>query len=118
MPHQSLGFILADNGFDVWLGNVRGTKYSRHVFLNKIYRKFWDFSLDEMIKYDLPAQIDWILRQTKENTLQFVGWSQGGGIMFGLLADKPEYNKKVKFFHAMAPAVFMGPHDGTSKKTD
>ncbi|KAH7937479.1 hypothetical protein HPB49_012654 [Dermacentor silvarum] len=94
MPHQSLGFILADNGFDVWLGNVRGTKYSRHVFLNKIYRKFWDFSLDEMIKYDLPAQIDWILRQTKENTLQFVGWSQGGGIMFGLLADKPEYNKK------------------------
>ncbi|XP_075550750.1 lipase member M-like [Dermacentor variabilis] len=109
MPHQSLGepswsklspfalhlgFILADNGFDVWLGNVRGTEYSRHVYLKKTDRKFWNFSFDEMIKYDLPAQIDWILRQTKKNTLQFVGWSQGGGIMFGLLADKPGYNKK------------------------
>ncbi|KAL1414719.1 hypothetical protein MTO96_000837 [Rhipicephalus appendiculatus] len=28
--------------------------------------------------------------------------------MFGLLADRPEYNKKIKLLHALAPAVFMG----------
>jgi lysosomal acid lipase/cholesteryl ester hydrolase len=32
---QSLGFILANNCFDVWVGNVRGTRWSyMHISLS------------------------------------------------------------------------------------
>lgn len=40
----SVGMILADVGFDVFLLNVRGTYYSqRHVNLTKDDGQFWKF---------------------------------------------------------------------------
>ena len=39
------GFILADAGFDVWLGNSRGGYYGlRHLNKQADESAFWDFS--------------------------------------------------------------------------
>ena len=44
LPNEALGYILADAGFDVWLGNVRGNTYGlEHVNLKPDQTEFWDF---------------------------------------------------------------------------
>lgn len=59
--HDSMApaFKLAEAGYDVWLGNQRGSKYSRrHETLDpdsKDDLKYWDFSFVEMGEYDAPA---------------------------------------------------------------
>ena len=43
-PDDSLGYILADSGYDVWLGNIRGNRYSRrNRRLCPWEPKFWDW---------------------------------------------------------------------------
>lgn len=44
--NNSLAYVLADHGYDVWLGNARGNVYSRkHVSFDPDNdREYWDFS--------------------------------------------------------------------------
>lgn len=115
-PEKGLGFILADAGYDVFLGNARGNTYSRsHVSMNHENAAFWDFSWDEMAKYDLPAMIDYVydlkaeeqgVNETQKNLL-YVGHSMGTTMMFALLASKPEFNDKIQAMFALAPVAYM-----------
>jgi pimeloyl-ACP methyl ester carboxylesterase len=58
----SIAFYLADNGYDVWLGSVRGSKYSTaHKWLSTESNDYWKFSFHEMGVYDLPPMIDYML---------------------------------------------------------
>ena len=79
-PTKGLGYILADAGYDVWMGNFRGNTYSRnHTFLDPEHTKsgFWDFTWDEMARYDLPAMIEFVLEFTEEEELFYAGHSMG-----------------------------------------
>ena len=49
-------FYYANQGFDIWLGNMRGNDYSlEHESLTPQDDAFWDYSFHEMAVYDLPA---------------------------------------------------------------
>uniref|UniRef100_A0A023FEE2 Putative triglyceride lipase-cholesterol esterase n=1 Tax=Amblyomma cajennense TaxID=34607 RepID=A0A023FEE2_AMBCJ len=93
-PNESIAYILADAGYDVWLGNVRGNTYASHIRYTKEDKEYWDFSFDQMIRYDLPAMLDYVLSMTKQEKLFYVGHSQGTLILFALLSERPEYNDK------------------------
>ncbi|CAG5056535.1 unnamed protein product [Parnassius apollo] len=108
-PGKGLAYILADAGYDVWMGNARGNTYSRnHVSMNPTRSNFWQFSWHEIGYYDLPAMIDYTLKETGVSKIQYIGFSQGTTAFWVMSSMRPEYNEKITAMHALAPIAFMG----------
>ncbi|KAM7330119.1 hypothetical protein ACRRTK_011732 [Alexandromys fortis] len=108
IDNSSLGFILADAGFDVWMGNSRGNTWSqKHKTLSVSQDEFWAFSFDEMAKYDLPASINYIINKTGQEQVYYLGHSQGTTVGFIAFLQMPELAKKIKMFFALAPVVSL-----------
>ncbi|XP_065837989.1 lysosomal acid lipase/cholesteryl ester hydrolase-like [Oscarella lobularis] len=106
---QSLAFLLADAGFDVWLGNVRGDTYStNHTYLKPQDAEFWAWSWDEMVRYDLPAMIEYVVNQTGQSQIYYVGHSQGTLIAFTGFSNNLQLAARIKAFYALAPVVKVG----------
>lgn len=55
---KSLPFVLAEEGYDVWVGNNRGTVYSD---TNSHLPHYWEFNVDHFAQYDQPALINKVL---------------------------------------------------------
>lgn len=101
-PNNSIAFYFADRGYEVFLGNARGSKYATH---HKKYDTesvdYWRFSYHEIGLYDLPALIDYSLQLSGSEKIFYIGHSQSTTEVLTMLALRPEYNKKVIQSHLM-----------------
>uniref|UniRef100_A0A7S3CY44 Lipase n=1 Tax=Palpitomonas bilix TaxID=652834 RepID=A0A7S3CY44_9EUKA len=106
LPDESLGFMLADEGYDVWFGNSRGNVYSTaHTTLSTDSKEFWEFSFDEMASLDLPACVDYVKAQTGAAKIGYVGHSQGTAIAFAGFSSIPSLADSIAVYAALAPVA-------------
>jgi pimeloyl-ACP methyl ester carboxylesterase len=100
----SLAFLMAEAGYDVWLGNNRTSHYGQEKFSKS---EDFSFSIDDLIKYDFPAMVDYIIENTQCERINFVGQSQGAGQCFGALSSQPSLKNKFDKCVLLSPAIFL-----------
>lgn len=107
-PDESLPYILADAGYDVWIGNIRGNKHGdSHLEYGRYDDELWSLSFDEQGKYDIPNTLDYIRSVTKKEKVAVVGHSQGCTQLFAGLAQRKDLADKMSMFVALAPAIYF-----------
>ncbi|XP_052121404.1 lipase 3-like isoform X2 [Frankliniella occidentalis] len=108
---KSIGFLLYDTGFDVWLGNFRGTNFSlTHQNMTSSDDNFWKFGWHEHGTLDNPAIIDYILSTSKQSSLVFMGHSMGATTFFVTASERPDTLSKIRAAFLMGPATFLAHH--------
>ncbi|KAK9151533.1 hypothetical protein Syun_009842 [Stephania yunnanensis] len=106
-PDESLAYILADNGFDVWIANARGTRYSRgHTSLSPNDGAYWDWTWDQLVADELPAIFQYVHDQTGQK-LHYVGHSLGTLVAFASFSLQMLLDK-LRSAALLSPIAYLG----------
>jgi pimeloyl-ACP methyl ester carboxylesterase len=57
--------------------------------------------------YDIPAMTSFILKETGQPQLSYVGHSMGTTMFFVFCSTRPELQSRIRQMHALAPIAFM-----------
>ncbi|CAM9367016.1 unnamed protein product [Ascophyllum nodosum] len=104
---HSLALRLAAAGFDVFLGNARGNRYShKHLRLSpQTSDAYWNFSIDELASFDTPAMVEQTLKASGQSKLCYIGFSQGSAQAFAAFSSNNDLLDKICLFVALSPAA-------------
>lgn len=90
----------------MWVGNSRGNRYSNPKLSPKV-KDFWNFTFDDMAKYDLPAAFHYISGITGKK-IHYIGHSQGTLTMFIALASHFKcIEENLASYSAFGPVVYL-----------
>eukprot|EP00271_Cylindrocystis_brebissonii_P008025 TRINITY_DN2203_c0_g1_i4.p1 TRINITY_DN2203_c0_g1~~TRINITY_DN2203_c0_g1_i4.p1 ORF type:complete len:430 (+),score=44.20 TRINITY_DN2203_c0_g1_i4:169-1458(+) len=109
-PGEALGFVLADAGFDVWLGNARGSRWNLdHVTLAKTDKAYWDWTFEEMAEFDLPAMLETVCENTGQPRVLVAAHSQGTLMVLTSLATlASSARQRISAALLLCPIAFLG----------
>lgn len=100
----SLAEYLAEAGFDVWNVSLRGTGRS----LNPLGWGDKPWTLDAIVKQDLPAVIDYVKRETKSDAVFLLGYELGGILAYAYLGTNAAHSAAA-LVSIGAPMTFDAP---------
>ena len=104
--NDSIASVLAHAGYDVWLGNNRGNRYSpMHVDHSPQSHEYWNFSIDHLAQFDVPAMVRHICQATGYDKIAIVGFSQGSAQTFLGLSSSVYLQEHVSLFIALSPPL-------------
>jgi pimeloyl-ACP methyl ester carboxylesterase len=78
----SLARYLHQDGYDVWVVELRGAGASNH----KLKKALQGFTIDDYVLHDIPAALKKIEDETGANAVHWIGHSLGGSLAYPLLA--------------------------------
>ena len=88
--------------------NLLVCKYNQESnFINSMH--FIDVNIfnswDEMGKYDIPTAVDFILAETKQEKLYYIGHSMGTTMFWVALNEHPNLKDKISLMVGMGPVA-------------
>ncbi|GAQ87253.1 Triacylglycerol lipase [Klebsormidium nitens] len=104
---NTLALTLADAGFNVFLGNFRGARWSNHTTLPRSDKRYWDWSWEDLAKDDLPALLRYVHDLAQAKVL-YVGHSQGTLTLLAALAEDSGVAPLLSRAVLLCPIAYLG----------
>ena len=118
--------VLFYRGYDVWMGSIRGTRYSiTHTTLdrdasNAQESAYFDYDATDVARNDIPAMVELIMREQeklKEATgrpckkINMIGHSHGAALMLASMSYTVKSDRYVSQMIGVEPCLLAEPDE-------